>query len=151
MKIPTKGRYAVAAMMDLALNETSGPLTIADIAEKQNISLSYLEQLFADLRKNGLVRGTRGPGGGYRLAKGVETITVAQIIQAVEDKAVQTVTEDEKYIPYVLWANLSQQEYKFLDNITLADCLDNPAASGVITGQREQPAKQAKGDGQFAA
>lgn len=138
MKIPTKGRYAVAAMMDLALNEKSGPLTIADIAEKQNISLSYLEQLFADLRKGNLVKGTRGPGGGYRLAKDTQNITVAEIIQAVEDKAVQTASEDEKYLPYVLWANLSQQVYKFLDNITLADCIDNPAASGLITGKSEQ-------------
>ena len=136
MKIPTKGRYAVAAMMDLALNETSGPLTIADIAEKQNISLSYLEQLFADLRKNGLVKGTRGPGGGYRLAKPAQYISIAQIILAVDEKAVQTSRENEQYMPYVFWANLSQRMYSFLNNITLGECIENPTAADVFKGDK---------------
>ncbi len=123
MKIPTKGRYAVAALMDLALNEKTGPLTISEIAEKQNISLSYLEQLFADLRKNGLVRGTRGPGGGYRLAKSTAAISIGEIITAVEEKAVQVSSESETYTPYKLWSGFSQKLFTHLSNITLADCL----------------------------
>jgi len=123
MKIPTKGRYAVAALMDLALNEKAGPLTISEIAEKQNISLSYLEQLFADLRKNGLVRGTRGPGGGYRLAKITKEISIGEIITAVEENAVQVSGENETYTPYKLWSIFSQKLFAHLSNITLADCL----------------------------
>jgi Rrf2 family iron-sulfur cluster assembly transcriptional regulator len=123
MKIPTKGRYAVSAMIDLALHEQEGPLTIAQIAEKQNISFSYLEQLFAELRKHGLIKGTRGPGGGYRLAKSASDINVAQIIEAVEDRAVEKPREDEQYMPYVLWAELSQRLFGFLSEITLADCV----------------------------
>ncbi len=123
MKIPTKGRYAVAALMDLALNEKAGPLTISEIAEKQNISLSYLEQLFADLRKNGLVRGTRGPGGGYRLAKITQEISIGEIITAVEENAVQVNGENETYTPYKLWSIFSQKLFAHLSSITLADCL----------------------------
>jgi Rrf2 family iron-sulfur cluster assembly transcriptional regulator len=147
MKIPTKGRYAVAAMMDLALNEAEGPLTIADIAEKQNISLSYLEQLFADLRKNGLVKGTRGPGGGYRLAKPAEYVSIAQIILAVDEKAVQTSRENEEYMPYIFWANLSQRMYSFLNNVTLAECIENPAAADVYKGgtSEQQPSQDDSG------
>ncbi len=125
MKIPTKGRYAVSAMMDLAIHDKIRPLTIAEIAEKQNISLSYLEQLFAVLRKNKLVQGTRGPGGGYRLAQAADLITIAQIIQAVDATITQESANDE-YLPYVLWAELSRKMYQFLDDITLAACVDHP-------------------------
>lgn len=126
MKIPTKGRYAVSAMMDLAIHDKLKPLTIAEIAEKQNISLSYLEQLFAVLRRSGLVRGTRGPGGGYRLAQSADSISIAQIIRTVDEKAVDEGLTQEEYLPYVLWAELSKQIYSFLDNITLAECIDHP-------------------------
>jgi len=126
MKIPTKGRYAVSAMMDLAIHDKIRPLTIAEIAEKQNISLSYLEQLFAVLRREGLVRGTRGPGGGYRLAQPANMISVAQIIRTVDVKSVDQGKEQEDYLPYLLWAELSKQIYSFLDNITLAECVDHP-------------------------
>ena len=126
MKIPTKGRYAVSAMMDLAIHDNIRPLTIAEIAEKQNISLSYLEQLFAVLRKNGLVRGTRGPGGGYRLAQLADSISIAQIIRAVDASVVDQREADDEYLPYVLWAELSRKMYQFLDGITLATCVDHP-------------------------
>jgi Rrf2 family iron-sulfur cluster assembly transcriptional regulator len=112
--------------MDLAIHEQVGPLTIAEISEKQNISLSYLEQLFADLRKNQLVKGTRGPGGGYRLARPVDQVSVAQIIKAVDDKALEASSEGESYVPFVLWSSLSQKLYDFLDNITLAECINHP-------------------------
>jgi len=126
MKIPTKGRYAVSAMMDLAIHDKIKPLTIAEIAEKQNISLSYLEQLFAVLRREGLVRGTRGPGGGYRLAQPASMITIAQIIRAVDAKSVDQGKEREEYLPYMLWTELSKQIFSFLDNISLAECVDHP-------------------------
>lgn len=125
MKIPTKGRYAVSAMMDLAIHDKIRPLTIAEIAEKQNISLSYLEQLFAVLRKNGLVRGTRGPGGGYRLAQVAGSISIAQIIQSVDSSVLDDREAEDEYLPYTLWAELSRKMYQFLDGITLESCVNN--------------------------
>ena len=85
MRLSTKGRYAVTAMMDIALHQKVGPVTLADISQCQGISLSYLEQLFAKLRKGGLVKGVRGPGGGYRLARPADQISVADIIQSVDE------------------------------------------------------------------
>jgi len=126
MKIPTKGRYAVSAMLDLALHDKVRPLTIAEIAEKQNISLSYLEQIFAVLRKNGLVRGMRGPGGGYRLAQAIDSITIAQVIRSVDESALSKKADDTpEYLPYELWVELSKQIYSFLDGITLSQCIAN--------------------------
>lgn len=149
MRIPTKGRYAVSAMMDLAIHEGIGPLTIADIAEKQNISLSYLEQLFAELRKNGLVQGTRGPGGGYRLAKTPGEITIAQIIEAVDDKALEAGRENENYLPYMLWSNLSRRLFSFLESITLAECIDHPQVKEMLNQQAQT--REAGASGRFAA
>jgi len=137
MKIPSKGRYAVAAMMDLAINEPFGPITIADIAEKQNISLSYLEQLFAELRRNGLVQGTRGPGGGYRLAKPAPQISIAQIIAAVDDKAIETGKQNNEYLPHALWADLSQRLFGFLNGISLANSVDSPQVKAWLDAQKE--------------
>jgi len=137
MKIPSKGRYAVAAMMDLAINEALGPVTIADIAEKQNISLSYLEQLFAELRRSGLVQGTRGPGGGYRLAKPAAQISIAQIIASVDDKAIDVGRMNSEYLPHALWAELSSRLFGFLDGISLADSVDNQQVKDWIVAQRE--------------
>lgn len=131
MKIPTKGRYAVSAMMDLAIHEEIRPLTIAEIAEKQRISLSYLEQLFAILRRANLVRGTRGPGGGYRLAQSADSITIAQIIRTV-DSSNKPSTEAEEYLPFELWEELSQKIYSFLDNITVADSINHPSVGEMI-------------------
>jgi len=121
MKIPSKSRYAVSAMMDLALHQFIRPLTIAEIAEKQKISLSYLEQLFAVLRRAKLVRGTRGPGGGYRLAQEADRITVAQIIRVVDSSKLST--EEEAYLPFLLWEDLSDKIYAYLETITIADCV----------------------------
>lgn len=148
MKIPTKGRYAVAAMMDLAINEPFGPVTIADIAEKQNISLSYLEQLFAELRRKGLVQGTRGPGGGYRLAKPAPHISIAQIIAAVDDKAIEIGRQNNEYLPHTLWADLSKRLFGYLDSISLADSVDSPQVRNWIDAQREP---KTRASGRFAA
>ncbi len=128
MKLSTKGRYAVTAMLDLAIHEKKRPVTLADISQSQGISLSYLEQLFSRLRKSGLVRGVRGPGGGYHLAQGAAEITIAEVISAVDEKVDVTrcagqenCLEGERCLTHDLWQELSQRIYDFLNTITLAD------------------------------
>lgn len=132
MKIPTKGRYAVSALMDLAIHDSVRPLTISEIAEKQQISLSYLEQLFAILRRANLVQGTRGPGGGYRLAQPANSITIAQIIRTVDSSETVKIDEADEYLPYALWEELSNKIYAYLDNITLDDCIDHPSVRTLL-------------------
>ncbi len=129
MKLSTKGRYAVTAMLDLAINtHDNRRVTLADISEMQGISLSYLEQLFARLRRAKLVQGTRGPGGGYRLGRDAGEISVAEILLAVDEKVDMTGCEGnatcnrgEPCLTHELWNSLSQDIYAFLDNITLGD------------------------------
>ena len=131
MRLSTKGRYAITAMLDLALKDGSEPVTLSDIANNQGISLSYLEQLFSSLRNKGLVKGVRGPGGGYFLGKPVAEITIAEIICAVDEWVEQTrvrrVTgrgNSNRYCPsHGLWDFLSDDIYHFLDDISLADLL----------------------------
>ena len=142
MRLTTKGRYAVTAMLDLALNQDRGAVTLQDIALKQEISLSYLEQLFAKLRGNGLVKGTRGPGGGYRLAQSAEVISVAAIISAVDEKSDMTrcggeanCQDGEKCLTHELWTELSQEIYKFLDGITLSNLVSRPEVREVAERQ----------------
>lgn len=129
MRIPSKGRFAVSAMLDLALHQQQRPLTIAEIAEKQNISLSYLEQLFANLRASGLVHGTRGPGGGYKLARSPDQINVAQIIESIDDITDRAPEAQPDYVPAQLWNDLSGQLNDFLVNISLADCINKARTS----------------------
>jgi len=126
MKLSTKGRYAITAMLDLALNATDGHrVTLADISEFQGISLSYLEQLFARLRQMNLVKGTRGPGGGYRLARSADEITISEIISAVDDKGSKNeklMKIDERHRKtQELWQVLSNDINIYLTNITLGD------------------------------
>lgn len=128
MRLTTKGRYAVTAMLDLSLNYGLGAITLADISERQGISLSYLEQLFARLRKQGLVSSSRGPGGGYRLSRPAENITVLDVISAVDEKVDSTQCEgrknchaDEKCLSHELWQSLSDQIRLYLAGITLAE------------------------------
>jgi len=130
MRIPSKGRYAVAALIDMAMNHAKGPLTIAEVAEKQNISLSYLEQLFADMRKAQLIKGMRGPGGGYVLARDPAQISIAQVIEAVEQRTLYRLPQHEHYEPFRLWEELSERLYRYLDGISLADCLRNRREPG---------------------
>jgi len=132
MRLTTKGRYAVTAMLDLSLNYGLGAITLADISERQGISLSYLEQLFARLRKQGLVSSSRGPGGGYRLSRTAETITVLDVISAVDEKVDSTQCEgrqnchgDEKCLSHELWQSLSDQIRVYLDGITLAEVVSS--------------------------
>lgn len=141
MKLSTKGRYAVTAMMDLAIHEKFGPVTLADISQTQGISLSYLEQLFANLRRKHLVEGTRGPGGGYRLGRPASEITIAEIVTAVDERLDTTrcagqenCQEGERCLAHDLWTELSGQIYDFLNGITLAEFVERPN----IQAQAEQ-------------
>ncbi len=126
MRLTTKGRYAVTAMLDLALHDDEGPISLADISFRQGISLSYLEQLFSRLRKHGLVASARGPGGGYRLGRSVDDLSVAHIINAVDEPVdatrcggTQNCQDDQRCLTHDLWDDLSQEIYRFLDRTTL--------------------------------
>ncbi len=142
MKLSTKGRYAVTAMMDLAIHDKYGPVTLAEISQCQGISLSYLEQLFAKLRKKGLVEGVRGPGGGYRLARPAHEVTVADIISAVDEKVDATrcqgkenCHEGRRCLTHELWSELSGQIFSFLGGITLAQFVERPRVKEVAYRQ----------------
>jgi len=128
MRLTTKGRYAVTAMLDLAIHTDSKPVTLAEISTRQGISLSYLEQLFARLRRSGLVLSVRGPGGGYRLGDTSAAITVAGIIAAVDESVDATRCEGkgnchdgEICLTHHLWDDLTQRIEQFLGGISLAD------------------------------
>ncbi len=128
MKLTTKGRYAVTAMLDLALHAGSDPITLADVAKRQDISLSYLEQLFARLRRKALVASVRGPGGGYRLGRSADEISIAEVITAV-DESVDTTRcggshncqDNQPCLTHDLWHDLSNRIHEYLSGITLHD------------------------------
>ncbi|MCP4697687.1 MAG: Rrf2 family transcriptional regulator [Gammaproteobacteria bacterium] len=130
MRLTTKGRYAVTAMLDLAVHDEQSPITLADISKRQGISLSYLEQLFSRLRKKDLVDSTRGPGGGYRLSRDAKEIAVAEVIAAVDEtvEAARTKSKssqaEEEFLTHELWADLSNQIYEFLSNISLGQLVE---------------------------
>jgi Rrf2 family iron-sulfur cluster assembly transcriptional regulator len=133
MRLSTKGRYSVTAMLDLAIHDRAGPVTLADISQCQGISLSYLEQLFARLRKSGLVKGVRGPGGGYRLSRPATEISIGDIVRAVDESIDVTRCEGrgdclngEACLTHELWTELSHRLYQFLDGITLSQFVDRP-------------------------
>ena len=133
MRLSTKGRYSVTAMLDLAIHDKAGPVTLADISQCQGISLSYLEQLFARLRKSGLVKGVRGPGGGYRLARPASEISIAEIICSVDEnvditrcKGQGNCQDGSKCLTHELWTNLSAKLHEFLSGITLAQFVERP-------------------------
>jgi Rrf2 family iron-sulfur cluster assembly transcriptional regulator len=126
MRLTTKGRFAVTAMIDLALREGDGPVTLSGISERQQISLSYLEQLFGKLRRYGLVVSVRGPGGGYRLARRASELTVADVVAAVDEpldatqcEGKQNCQEEHRCMTHDLWASLSRHMYEFLQSVTL--------------------------------
>jgi len=145
MRLSTKGRYAVTAMMDIALHAKLGPVTLAEISQCQGISLSYLEQLFSKLRKEGLVEGVRGPGGGYRLAKSADQISVADIIQSVDERLDMTkcggkgnCSNGEKCLTHQLWFDLSCKLYKFLSGIKLDQYVNRPEINELVKKQDTQ-------------
>lgn len=131
MKLTSKGRYAVTAVLDIALNAANGPVSLADISERQNISLSYLEQLFAKLRRDGLVKSVRGPGGGYQLGLPSDQISVGMIIVAVNENIHVTkclgsgnCQNGTECLTHALWEELSNRIETFLNEITLAELVN---------------------------
>ena len=142
MRLTTKGRFAVTAMVDLGLNEGPGPVTLAEISSRQKISLSYLEQLFGKLRRRELVDSVRGPGGGYRLARDAERISVAEIILAVDEPIDATqcggkenCRDEQKCLTHDLWATLNDRIFSYLESVTLRQLVDQQRTkeSGVST------------------
>ena len=132
MRLTTKGRFAVTAMVDLSMRQTRGPVTLATISERQHISLSYLEQLFGKLRRAKLVTSVRGPGGGYCLARPTAGITVAEIITAVDEPIDATqcagkenCNDDRRCITHDLWATLNQKMNDYLNSVSLADVVSH--------------------------
>jgi Rrf2 family iron-sulfur cluster assembly transcriptional regulator len=137
MRLTTKGRFAVTAMIDLALNNADGPVTLAEISERQKISLSYLEQLFGRLRRQALVSSVRGPGGGYHLAKPTQTVSVADIILAVDEPIDATqcggkenCRDEHKCITHDLWVSLNEHIFEYLRGVTLAQLVAQQQARG---------------------
>lgn len=140
MRLGTKGRYAVMAMVDLAGSGRDGPVALADIAERQEISLSYLEQLFAKLREGGLVRSVRGPGGGYLLARPAEQVRVSDVMLAVDEPIRATRCGDgassgcrengSRCLTHDLWEELGAQIHRYLSGVTLADVVERRVGAG---------------------
>ena len=122
MKLTAKGRYAIKAMINIALNVSKDPKTLLEISKHQGISLSYLEQLFALLRKSNLVAGVRGPGGGYRLSTDPENITIAQIINAINSDKEHNLSSENK--DEVIWEKFSDRLCKYLETVTLSSLID---------------------------
>ncbi|HWV90061.1 MAG TPA: Fe-S cluster assembly transcriptional regulator IscR [Burkholderiales bacterium] len=138
MRLTTKGRFAVTAMVDLALRQNRGPVTLAAISERQHISLSYLEQLFGKLRRAALVSSVRGPGGGYNLAQPPASISVADIVSAVDEPIDATQCggkenchDDKRCMTHDLWATLNEKMQEYLSSVTLADLVAHQAGKPV--------------------
>jgi Rrf2 family iron-sulfur cluster assembly transcriptional regulator len=132
MRLTTKGRFAVTAMVDLAMRQNRGPVTLAAISERQHISLSYLEQLFGKLRRHRLVSSVRGPGGGYNLAQPPGSVSVADIVTAVDEPLDATqcggkenCLDDRRCMTHDLWATLNKKMYEYLSSVSLADLVEH--------------------------
>ncbi|CAQ83453.1 MULTISPECIES: Fe-S cluster assembly transcriptional regulator IscR [Photorhabdus] len=142
MRLTSKGRYAVTAMLDVALHSQEGPVPLADISERQGISLSYLEQLFSRLRKNGLVSSVRGPGGGYLLGRDAGKIVVAEVIFAVDESVDATRCQGkegcqggDRCLTHALWRDLSDRITSFLSSISLKELVNNQEVLDVADRQ----------------
>ncbi|WP_372778000.1 Fe-S cluster assembly transcriptional regulator IscR [Litorivivens sp.] len=149
MRLTTKGRYAVTAMLDLALHSGQGPVSLSEISSRQHISLSYLEQLFAKLRRRGLVKSIRGPGGGYCLDKATAETFVADIIDAVDESVDATncsgeanCQEGEVCLTHHLWSDLSDQIHNFLSGISLASLVERREIQQIASRQNLREADQ---------
>ena len=145
MKLTTKGRYAVTALVDLALHDSEGPVCLSEIATRQDISLPYLEQLFTRLRRAGLVASTRGPGGGYNLGKPAAEIPVADIISAVDESFDATRCGGERdchggksCLTHELWEDLSREVHRFLRGVTLGQLMQSNAVRAVASRQEQE-------------
>jgi Rrf2 family iron-sulfur cluster assembly transcriptional regulator len=146
MRLTTKGRYAVTAMLDLAIHDDRDPVALADIARRQGISLSYLEQLFAHLRRRGLVRSSRGPGGGYQLGRPAAEIAVVDVIGAVDESVdatrcggMENCQGEARCLTHDLWHDLSRQIHDFLGGIDLAQLVERRRVREVADRQDQVP------------
>ncbi|MEM0909914.1 MAG: Fe-S cluster assembly transcriptional regulator IscR [Pseudomonadota bacterium] len=146
MKLTSKGRYAVTALLDVAINSQAGPVPLADISERQDISLSYLEQLFAKLRKKKLVSSVRGPGGGYLLGRDAEEIAIGEVICAVNESIDATRCSGnsdcqggERCLTHSLWQDLSDRIASFLNEITLGELMAKNEVKNVASRQSKVP------------
>lgn len=149
MKLSTKGRYAVTAMLDLVIHMDEGPVSLSDIAERQHVSLSYLEQLFAKLRRRGLVTSTRGPGGGYSLKDTPDKVAVVDVILAVDENIDNTncagaanCQHDEQCLTHDLWQDLSNQIQEFLGGISLAELASRGSVKRIAARQEGKEQEQ---------
>ena len=153
MRLTTKGRFAVTAMIDLAQRQANGPVTLAGISERQKISLSYLEQLFGKLRRHNIVGSVRGPGGGYRLARAMNEVTVADIIAAVDEPLDATncggqenCQDEHRCMTHDLWTNLNKRMHEYLASVSLFDLVNQPKAKAVAASisvdERLRPARR---------
>ena len=154
MRLTTKGRFAVTAMIDVAMHNAEGPVTLAGVAERQKISLSYLEQLFGKLRRYGLVDSVRGPGGGYNLARSASSVSVADVITAVDEPIDATkcggkenCDDDKRCMTHELWANLNNHIFAYLGSVTLEQLVRQQGKPDVavlqdqrLTGKKREPA-----------
>jgi Rrf2 family iron-sulfur cluster assembly transcriptional regulator len=150
MRLTTKGRFAVTAMIDLAMRHGGGPVTLAGISERQKISLSYLEQLFGKLRRHGLVESVRGPGGGYNLARPMEQLTIADIILAVDEPLDATrcgglanCQDEQRCMTHDLWVSLNEKIYEYLSSVTLKEMVDRQKQPDVATLDDRRPRRSA--------
>jgi len=155
MRLTTKGRFAVTAMVDLAMRQTRGPVTLAAISERQHISLSYLEQLFGKLRRHSLVTSVRGPGGGYNLARPAAEVSIAEIVKAVDEPLDATQCggkenchDDLRCMTHDLWATLNEKMHEYLSSVSLGDLIAHQAGKPVAVIKHfrapENPEKQSE-------
>lgn len=149
MRLTTKGRFAVTAMLDLALQNEGTPVTLSAISERQKISLSYLEQLFGKLRRHALVESVRGPGGGYYLAKKSDQVSVADIILAVDEPidaarcgGHENCGGDERCMTHDLWANLNLNIYEYLESVSLSQLVNSQRQAPIKFMQDKRPGKE---------
>jgi len=153
MRLTTKGRFAVTAMIDIALHSGDGPVTLAGVADRQHISLSYLEQLFGKLRRRGLVDSVRGPGGGYSLARNAASVSVADIILAVDEPIDATSCggeenchEDKRCMTHDLWAGLNKHIHAYLAQISLEQLIRAKRDAPVVLHDRRERRETAAAD-----
>jgi len=147
MRLTTKGRFAVTAMLDLAMHSAHGPVTLAGISERQKISLSYLEQLFGKLRRRAIVESVRGPGGGYNLARSAAEVSVADIIIAVDEPIDATqcggrenCMGDKRCMTHELWENLNETVYSYLSSVKLSHLVENQTTKPISVTKPCKPA-----------
>ena len=142
MKISSKSRYATIAMLDIATRNQHGPVTLADISKNQDISISYLEQIFAKLRRTGLVTAARGPGGGYKLSRPAEAITLAEIMDTFNDDkyvSADSFNDENEFTAKLMWGKLSENLHSYLDGMTLAQFTNSPTPPTSPTSPPSSP------------